>query len=847
MALKIRWKYWLPGLILLYAMPGIGQTVLQPEQSSLKGVPFNNITLEASLKPFKKKDKEYIRKVAIEMFTQWSSLLRHADTVSVMLWTADGSEILDYRGDLSQPLEWGRYMGNPNTNHAVDSGPKELSLHERAYLYEEHPPAFTYGDLKFIIQTLKETGKKLTGKHIRIGATFDPGPEFAKSDFKYKRHTEILGGSAMGHKTFVSCYSVLNADSIHYAGFPSGIPANTPFGVFFGRQSQHFLHDLGYDYLWLSNGFGFGVEGWSSTGAIFTGENFKEDRLEDVRHKILDFWNLFRKECPKYRIETRGTNLSTGTDLARDGVDLKDIYNGHYNLLPPPNSPWAALDGDFGLEMTGYMSRIAELPDERFLFRYYTHDPWWVNSPWFDRYGSEPHDIYLPMSVSRINGAGETRTPTHLNFLSIDNSYGNMPAEVPDEVIPHILKARYDQPTSPGPVVWVYPFDEYHEWAYKQHGRLPEIYYGDWFIRQAINTGFPLNTVISTTSFQSAIGRKQHLFDESILVSVAPDSGSAFENALISFVRSGGKLIIYGPADHSGESFLALMNLKNESPLEGEFHISSVFSHETEEKNEPDQINHRKLFCGGGMRTVLKDATDASTRLYVKMEQNNQERDAVWVRARPEWNGGKVAYVRGTNSSSFQGGKLLKPDDPQKWVIGGIYLRKVLQAFGLYYGFEKHDPAVKDPMLTIARSNNGFYFSGYVPNTTVRQQFKFPQGAPLLNGFQTVLDSGRSTYYLPTAWHRECRIFVQQSAGIVSCKEIYSGEREISRRLEITGLENATVRIYPEDRVTEQMLRIYLNSGYPWKTGQIPFKAGEKEFGKNYIVEKVSGSLVVAW
>ena len=121
-------------------------------------------------------------------------------------------------------------------------------------------------------------------------------------------------------------------------------------------------------------------------------------------------------------IETRGTNLSAGTDLARDGVDLKNIYTGGYNMLPPPNSPWAALDGDFGLELTGYMSRMAEVPDDRYIFRYYTHDPWWVNSPWLDRYGSEPHDIYLPMSVTRINKKGEVRVPTHLNFLTIDNS-----------------------------------------------------------------------------------------------------------------------------------------------------------------------------------------------------------------------------------------------------------------------------------------------------------------------------------------------------------------------------------------------------------------------------------------
>jgi len=67
----------------------------------LAGQPFKNITLEMSLKPFRKNEPEAIRAVCREVFTQWSSLLRHADMVSIMLWTADGSEILDYSGDLT--------------------------------------------------------------------------------------------------------------------------------------------------------------------------------------------------------------------------------------------------------------------------------------------------------------------------------------------------------------------------------------------------------------------------------------------------------------------------------------------------------------------------------------------------------------------------------------------------------------------------------------------------------------------------------------------------------------------------------------------------------------------------
>jgi hypothetical protein len=823
------------------------QGIPSPAKSSLKGITFNNITLETSLKPFKKKDKEYIRQVAIEIFTQWQSLLRHTDTVSVMLWTGDGSEILDYRGQLTQKLEWAKYMGNPNTEHEVGSLPKELSLHERAYLYMNDPPDFDYADLKFIIQTLKETGKSITGKPIRVGATFDPGPEFAKSDFKYKRHTEILGGSAMGHKTFVSCYATLNADNISYAGYPKGIPANTPFGTFFGRQSQHFLKDLGYDYIWFSNGFGFGVEGWSSTGAIFNGKGFAKEKLDDTREKITAFWKFFRQECPGYRVETRGTNLSAGTDLARDGVDLKNIYEGGYNLLPPPNSPWAALDGDFGLEMAGYMSRMAEIPDDRYIFRYYTHDPWWVNSPWLDRYGSEPHDIYLPMSVARINDKGEIRLPTHLSFLTIDNTYGDMPSQVPDEVIPHILKARYNSPTAPGPLVWVYPFDEYHDWAYNQRERLPEIYYGDWLIRQAINNGLPLNTVVSTRAFEKIAGGKSQIFNQSVLVTIAPPEGSDLEKKLIRFVQEGGKLLVYGPADHSGKDFLALLNLENKESLEGIFDIGYISTLDSIIKDSPGRILHQSLFSGGGVRTNVQNTQDVFTKVLATMEQSGKKRDVLWIRKDTAWEGGMVAYARGTNSSTFTGGKLLTPDDPAKLFTGPLLLRYVLQEFGISIGVDKDNATIKNPVLTISRSNNGFYFSGYVPNTTVSQKFRLPAGAPLLTGYNSRLVNGYSTYNLPTAWQKECRVFVEQNDGIVACKEGVSVQKGITRRLVVTGLKNASVRIFPDEKITDKELKVHLDASYPYKKGQISFENGDPELGKHYIVRNITGELTISW
>ncbi|WP_411029958.1 hypothetical protein [Spongiimicrobium sp. 3-5] len=816
-----------------------------PDDSGIKR--FNNITLEASLKPFKRKNKRYYREVAYTMYSQWASLLKHSDTISIMLWTADGSEILDYKGEMDQRLEWAKYIGNPNTEHEVGSGPKNLSMHERAYVYRDDAPDFTFGDLKEIVSTLKEVGKNLTHKPIRIGATFDPGPEFAKSPFKYEKHPEIVQGAAMGEKSFVSSYSTLNADSEAYAGFPEGIPNNTPFGTFFGRQSQHFLADLDFDYLWLSNGFGFGMEPWSATGTIFTGTGFKTSKLSETKNKILDFWHLFRAECPNFRIETRGTNIATGVDLAKDGVDLRAIYHGGFNLLPPPNSPWAALDGDFGLELMGYMSRIADIPDNRYLFRYYTHDPWWQNSPWLDRYGREPHDIYLPMALARIDNQGKVGLPTHLNFLTIDDSFGNMPDKVPNEVIPYILDARSDSPTSPGPLVWVYPFDEYHDWAKDRQDRLPEIYYGDWFIRQSINSGLPLNTVITSTNLIEIGLKNPRLFQESVLLSIVPDAESNLEKFWIDYLKKGGKVIFYGPADQAGPEFLQMLNLQNVLPLEGEFVIDRTYSQDNLNRPYPKKIKHSALFSGGGIRTKVDKLTDPFTEVLARMEQGNMSRDVMWTRTNPDWNGGKLAYLRGTNSSHFDGGRLLKPDDPTVYFTGPKMVRDLMARFGISFQIKKESPKIKDPMLCIARNDNGFFFSGYNPDTTVEQAFKFPQGAPLLLGYDTKLENGHANFTFPPAWHRECRVFVEQEDGVVSCKEMTTGQLGITRRLKITGLKNATVRVYPNQRIGDKNIFFYNNAHYPWREGQINFEKGEASTGFNYVVRNITGELVVSW
>lgn len=78
----------------------------------------------------------------------------------------------------------------------------------------------------------------------------------------------------------------------------------------------------------------------------------------------------------------------------------------------PVNSPWAALNFNTGVELAAWMSHVAEAPGGEFPFRFYIHDPWFRNSPWLDRYGREPWDIYLPLSIGRLGASGKIETPS---------------------------------------------------------------------------------------------------------------------------------------------------------------------------------------------------------------------------------------------------------------------------------------------------------------------------------------------------------------------------------------------------------------------------------------------------
>jgi hypothetical protein len=707
----------------------------------------------------------------------------------------------------------------------------------------DDPPVFTYRWLRRLVAIIREEGGALLGKPIRVGETFDPGPEFARSPFKYERHNEVCLGGTMGRASFVCCYGTLKGDRERYAGFPDGIPDGTPFGRFLGRQCRHFLHDLGFDYLWLSNGFGFGTETWALRGVAFDGERFQPDRCAEARESLLAFWRLFREECPDIPLEVRGTNLSTAMDLASDAVPLRDIYRGGFGLEPPPNSPWAALNADFGVELVGWMSHIAEIPGETFPYRFYTHDPWWLNSPWLDRYGREPHDIHLPLSVSRVAADGTVQTPTSLLFLTADDSYGRLPDQVPVEVAPHILAAWRDRPDQPGPLLWVYPFDEYHDWTFGPDQRLDEVFFGDWFVRGAVNHGLPLNTVISTRSLSAALPDDPTRYCESILVSPVPQADGDWERSLLAHVEAGGKAMLYGPLRGAGTDLLERLNLAVSEPVEGEFEVECALPEDQIRAGHPLRLAHHALLSAGGIESVLADPTDPATRVLLELRRPGAHRVGALAR-------GGIVWVRGTVTCDPQRtqGHLLVPLDPRECFPAEAILRWALSVFGWELLVEKGDAVQRDPMLCVARHANGWFLSGHSPDTTVRQQLRFPAGAPLLLGLGTELQAGRATYGMPPAWHRECRVFVEQAADSrLACREQHSGTIGITRRLLVSGLREATVRFFHEPG-SEGRVTMLANPRFPFVQGEFrPFAVRRDALGHYLQVDSISGELLISW
>ncbi len=789
------------------------------------------VCLEISLKPFGlDKTPEGFERVARELFSQWSALLKYATGCSVLFWTSDGSEILEYTGNPEDSFEWCKYIGIGNWNKSEEAKTKwnVNSLHHYPIYYIENPPAMTYGDLRDIIATMKRVGKEITGFDIKVGETFDPGPEFAWSEFKYVRHPEIAPGDCMGAKLWLHCASRLHAEDKPYAAYPNGIPEGTHLGEFLGRQFMAMKRDLGFDYIWLSNGFGFSLASWNWTGEIFNGKEFDFAGAAKVRENIAEFWKYFNAEIGDTRVETRGSNLSTAMDISAHGCPIDEIY-AQKNLVAPPNSPWAAIDSRFGLELAGFMSHIASLPEQGFNLRYYLHDPWWLNSPWFDRYNRNPHDIYLPLAITRLDGNCEVTKPFGLSFLSVDDSLGRLPERGPNEVTPHLLTAYNDYPDEAGAVTWVYPIDTYVKLGLYD-GEPQKLFMDDWFVERAVDNGLPLNTVISDGNFIKADKKK---LTKTILYTPVPLAGSQLESALFEALELGAKVVLYGSLRDASDKLKKALGITYGEELDGRFDITTTLTLDKFEVGEyATSFEHNALVSNGGIGEI----SDGSTAVCARISQNGSERAYMTFN---ESLG--LAWIRATFPYfTDKGGALPAITQPSVGFPVALLMRAAMQLFGYSLSFDCYNVNDLLPIVQLAKCRKATVYNLFAKDSTVTMHLTTPDGAPAFDNLEFIIENDVGSYPLSRWNHTDCRIFVKQKArSKISCSRNCPHTHILTDdRVEMRGLVDAEITVYPAEGGT-----VWATSE-PWAVFTGPNIASEFDAERGcYVFKNVNGFL----
>lgn len=810
-----------------------------------------NVTLEISPKPFFDFRDEFVVPLLTDLFRRWRSLLDQADTVSLLWWLGDGTEILEWDGDYAREVEWAKWVGFATKVYAVSEhdDPRRETMSAQPRLYRPNPPRMTYGDIRRLVKAMRTAAREALERPLRVGFAFDPGAEFCRSPFRYQRHPELLIGT---HMRCIDATARLHADPDRFVGFPNGVPEGTPFGEFLGRQAAAYARDMGFDYLWFSNSFGFGRSPYATGGAgqFFDGTCYRPEGNRAVHDAVLEFWRLFRRYCPDLELECRGTDFTAGMNLVNHATPYAELYAGDFRFTPPPNTPWPRITGNHGLALAGYLSQICAYRGEVFPFRQYVSDPWFCNSPWRDYYERSPHEIYLTTACVRADPDGRVHPFNDVKFLTLDTTWGELPEEFADEIIPHIKRAIRLRPDAVPPVVWVYPFAEYHHYVFDETDRMPEVMGGDLLIQQAMNCGFPLTGVLTTDAFAAA---RADAFASSVLVTPVPDAGSANEAALLAHLDRGGAVLFYGPTRHASAAWLERLNLAHAGPIEGDLDIMIT--------EDPDRFRegwaattcmHDPVLSAGGVEEILARPGDTATHVLATVARRGGSAAdgriaALW---RPLSSGGRAAWVRGTSSvttAGVQGRNLATRSVAEAYPCEHL-LRHALAALGWRLAIDSTRPASPNFHWMVSRCRNGFVFAGHAADDGAVFRMRTPLGAPILPGRTTRIENGDACHPVWRCFHEEVRVFVKQDGGELSLHEIGAVLSRVRRRWVLRGLDRATVRIFPESgcwRWTD----VLLNPKLSYCTVSEPYEGGwtDTPWGRCIEMRNVTGVVTFAW
>ena len=792
---------------------------------------FRHGTLEFGPKVLFRKDDAFLDGFFAELFRSYRQLLKHCDAVSLLFWLGDGTEILQFSGDLAQPIAWARWQGFA---HPAGDPPR------KPVLYTDHPVELDYADVKRIVAAARRACAGVFGKPLSFVLPFDPGSEFTEAPFRYERHPEILLRMGLSTVRCIDAIGRFHADAARYAGYPDGIPEGTPFGEFLGRQARAFFDAVGADAIWFSNSFGFGRSPYASggTGQFFDGERFLPEGNRAVRDAILAFWEAFRRECPDLPVHCRGTDFPVGMNLANHASAYRALYDGNrFGVVPPPNTPWPALTRNEGLALAGTLTQNAPFPDARLVLRYYTTDQWFCNNPWFDRWDRSPHDLYLSGALCKFAPDGSLCPFTDVHVMGVDGSWGETPSEIADEVVPHLKRAAALRPDAPPPLVWVYPFDEWDDAVFGDTPGPDLPFGGDLSIIGAFNHAFPLAGAVTSANLKAFLSKYCDIKPRSgdlqarnadfkprsggfILVTPAPVPGSEVERLLLDHLAGGGRILCYGTLRGASTAWLAALGLAADAdPLDGEFEIGGDAAGAPSRRYLHDAvIGQGGLVETAAGATVLTEAFQAAEGGDFKPGGRLTDGEAADLQPEGRLTGGeaadftprgrgarrvlaavngRAAWVRGGTAAARERLRYRRVDarDEREWFAPERLYNVALGALGWFVRIE-HGLGPEPVEFLVSRNRGGFVFTGHSFDDDAALHVRAPWGAPVPLARRVRLADGAARIPVRSWFHDEVRVFVRQAGGVVGCRSQPVVAKDLHRRWLVEGLDRADVRFY---------------------------------------------------
>jgi len=191
---------------------------------------------------------------------------------------------------------------------------------------------------------------------------------------------------------------------------------------------------------------------------------------------------------------------------------------------------------------------------------------------------------------------------------------------------------------------------------------------------------------------------------------------------------------------------------------------------------------------------------------------------------------------------------LPKERDAKKYAKVEDLMRVALAKLGYDIKVDNVEGA-QSPVYMVHRHNGAYMFSIFSAHTTAKTSLRFPLGIPVLDGYTTVINNGYGEYHFPKCERKECRVFVEQEDGIVSVREFAPVSNFDRRKIRVTGLKNATVRILAEDYCKDN-LRVTINTpGYDSNVLSDPFEGEYKKIGNDvyYEVKNATGMMLITF